>query len=215
MRLKITILILFITNLSHAQIGSGNSKFCIEIAPLSWLANLEGYSYQLGTEFRLDNHLSGYVSGEGYFRGGDGDRSNNVRGYNVRLELKYYFNRDAGGQYVSIEGMYKKQEFNWQDSIHTTPAYQTTFRVSKDVSCLTAKYGCQFLHKSRIVLDCFVGLGVRFKNVTTTLTQQQVNGLKYNDDSSYESDEIGYLVKPGMYVLPNLEAGFKIGYQIN
>ncbi len=220
---RLVILLLFFVKVLYAQQGSGDSKFCIEIPPLAYFDAGVGPSYPIGVEIKLYQNFSACFSGGGYFglNGHDwltneftGGRLTDVKGYDARLEIKYYLNREETGEYFSIEGRYKKQEFNWQDSIHLTPAYLTTFRDFKNIYCLTAKFGCQFLHKSRIVIDCYVGLGVRFKNVSTTLTSQQVDALKYSDDSNYDSDETGTTVIPGNYATINFEAGFKIGYQI-
>jgi len=214
MKIRILICGMLFSNLLYAQDGSGDSRFCVEIAPLSWLINLEGYSYQIGGEYKLSNNFSAYVAGAGYFPEGDGDRCTDLKGYNGRIEIKYYLNREVNGYYFSIEGMHKKEEFNWQDSIHFAIPYLTTYRVFKDVSCLTLKFGCQFLHKSRIVIDLYTGLGIRFKNIMTTLTSQQANALNSSDDNQYDSDEIPFFAWPGKSILPNIEAGFKIGYQI-
>ncbi len=199
-----------------------DNKLSIEIPPLALLDGISGPSYQIGSEVKLCHNLSIYFEGGEYINTNisyytDGGRETDLKGYLVKCELKYYLNHDeiTSGNYLSLEGFYKKQSFDWQDSIHLTPPYLTTFTEFKSVYCLNVKYGQLFVYKSRIIIDWYVGLGIRFGNFTSTLTPQQVSGLKYGDTSEYDGDQLGETVYPGgKKILPNVVLGFKIGYRI-
>ncbi len=198
-----------------------DNKLCVEISPLGFFDAPP--SYQLGSEIKLKNNLSLYVEGGGYFNVNevtlnDGGRLSDAKGYIIKCELKYYLNKThtSNGYYLSLEGFYKKQSFNWQDSIHLTPAYLTTFPDFVSVYCFNAKFGQLIVYKHRIIIDWYVGLGIRFKNITSTLTQQQMSGLKYNNnDNPYNTTEVYWSTYPGgKEIFPNLDLGFKIGYRI-
>ncbi len=190
-----------------------DNKFCIEIAPLALIDFIDVPSCEIGAEVKLINNVSAYFEGGGYYSAGG--RMSDVNGYIIKGELKFYGNKNhiSSGPYLSLEGFYKKQSFNWQDSIHLSPPSLTTFRDFKSVYCFNLKFGKLIVHKSKIILDWYVGLGVRYRNITSTLTPQQISGLKYDDDSPYDSDLTGTTVDPiGRTVGLNLELGFKIGY---
>ncbi|HSY77596.1 MAG TPA: hypothetical protein VK890_12100, partial [Bacteroidia bacterium] len=144
-------------------------------------------------------------------------RLTNVKGYVLKYEFKYYLNQEhiSNGYYVSIELFYKKESFNWQDTIHSPTPYLTTYRLFKDIYSPNLKYGRMIVFKSRIIFDWYIGVGVRFKNTTSTLTPPQVNDLKYGINTSYDPQDYDLTFYPGgKSIEPNFEAGFKVGYQL-
>jgi len=222
--IRLVIALICFVSVSYGQRDTLKSnKLSIEILPLSYLD--DSPSYQFAVEIKLWHNFSACLEGGGYFGLNKinwvikelwGSRQTDIKGYLVKPEIKYYWNKEniSTGFYVSIEGAYKKQSYNWQDSIHLTPAYLTTFKESKNVYWFDAKFGQSLIYKSGIIIDWYVGGGVRFKNITSTLTAQQAGALQYNDDSNYDSDGTGITVIPGKSIVPNLTAGFKIGYCI-
>jgi hypothetical protein len=230
MKTKLLILLLFIARIGWGQEPQDiDNKISIEIPPLATLNPIYNTpSYGLGVEAKIKENIAIYVEGNGYFpltsntflASGYNEqyRLSDVRGYCVRAEIKFYLNKQGftSGYYLSAEGFYKNQSFNWQDSIHLTPAYLTTFRDYKTVYCFNLKYGCVFAHKSGILVDFYVGLGVRIREVSSTLNPQEVAALKYSDDNQYNSGGIGDMTNPnGHTVLPNITAGFRIGYSFS
>lgn len=223
MKIKVTSILVLCACLAYGQRDSLRSnKFCIEIPPLSYIDVYSLPTYQVTAEMGLYRNFSLCIEGGGYFGiNGSGvfssaGRISDVKGYMAKAEIKIYTNAKhiSNGSYISLEGVYKKQSFNWQDSIHLTPPYLTTFRDYKNIYCLNIKIGRSEIDKSGIIFDEYFGLGVRFRNVNSTLTPQQVGALKYDDDSNYDSGLTGQEVIPGKNVYPNIVLGFKIGYCI-
>jgi len=225
-KVKLTILLVFALSISYGQPDSlkGN-KFCIEIPPLSYLDGLNCPSYQFASEIKVYQNIAFCIQGGGYFglNGHDwltnqfsGNRETEVKGYLVKSEIKIYTNLNhiAAGTYFSLEAVCKNQSFNWQDSIHLAPAYITTFREFKNIYCFNLKVGQLLIYKSGFIIDWYCGLGVRLKNVTSTLTPQEVGALRYSDDSSYDSDETGQTILPAKDAYFNITAGVKIGYRL-
>jgi hypothetical protein len=198
-----------------------NHRLSIEISPLSLLNGYE-QSYRIGLEVNLYKNLSVYIEGSGYFLINNNffdldGRLSNVKGDIIKCELKYYLNQysEFKRNYLSVQGFYKKQSFDWQDSIHLTPAYLTTFRDFKNVYAFDIKYGQVITYKKRFIVDWYIGIGVRFKNVTSTLTSTQQAALEYDDDNEYDSDLLGDIVNPtGKSIVPDIDLGIRIGYLI-
>jgi hypothetical protein len=210
-------LIIFLFFLSNFSFGQDyiDPKLCIESNLLPLLGIDDCSSYRVGAELKIHNNISAYVEGGGYFSGVSGLQIPfNAKGYIAKAEIKLYLNRDkvCYGNYLSIEGVYKKQSYDWTDTIKLVPQYIKTFRMSKNVECLDVKYGYLASFKSGIIIDVYTGIGIRFKDVSSTLSPQEYNSVtfgKYEDygDTFYEN-VIGKLS------CFNITMGIKIGYRI-
>lgn len=197
------------------------NKLSIELSPLSLLDVYDASSLRIGVEANLYKNLSVYIEGSQYFLINNNffnleGRMSNVKGNIIKGEIKYYLNQYSEWHgYLSIQGFYKKQSFDWQDSIHLTPAYLTTFREFKSVYAFDVKYGQQRIYKKRFIFEWYIGIGVRFKDVTSTLTPAQQGSLQYSDDNQWDSDLLGDIANPiGKSIVPDLDLGIRIGYLI-
>ncbi len=185
------------------------SRFSIKIAPLPLIDLYSGSSYRIGTEFKVYKNAALYLEGGSYFPRFNG--LTNVHGYTAKAEAKVYLNRQqkTGGTYVSLEYFYKQQSYDWGDSIKLTPAYYKKYNLNKHINCVTAKFGVQYVYFNRIIVDVFAGIGVRYKNVKSTLNQNEVGHLNTGDSMSEPfMDETGKLWRP------NFDVGVKVGLLI-
>jgi len=201
---------------SYGQDTLTPCKFSIDVAPLNFIDLYTCPAYQVGIECKIFKAFSIHLQGGQYFRIQHqwGSRLNNLSGYLIKCELKYYLNRPqlSRGSYIALEAIYKTQNYDWQDSIHLTPAYLTTYQVTKYISAFNLKIGDLIAFKSGIILDFYAGLGLRYRKLNTSLTTQEVNALKYSDDSNYDGNEAGGMGAPANYWNPNIVLGFRIGY---
>ena len=185
-----------------------DSKICLKFSPLSFIDIYNGSTARIGVEYKLRNNYSLYNEIGTFIPTG-----NKNSGILTRCEFKWYFNSNdkINGQYVSLELFYKNQSYNTTDSIRSAINYSQNYSVSKDVGCLTIKYGFMQVCKFRFVIDGYIGLGVRGKIVSSSLTNDQNNNLMSSDDSY----NINLLInKAGTFIRPNVDIGFKIGYRI-
>ncbi len=188
-----------------------NSRFCIKVAPLSMLNGYSGQSIRAGIEYKLKDNWSLYNE-VGYF-------VLTTQGALMKVELKHYLtstNRNIGN-YVSCELYYKYQQYQTTDSIGKIDLstsqytkYEKNYSVNKHVECFTIKYGNMSVYKFGIVIDAFVGLGIRIKQGVNTLTKDENDHIMHSTD--YGPNVITN--RAGFKVFPNFDAGVKIGYRI-
>lgn len=187
-----------------------SNKVCIKIAPLALIDIYSGSSYRIGTEFKLYKNFSLALEGGGYLKNYNGMKD--IKGYTFKTELKKYLKSkyENVGNYISLEYFYKRQSYNFSDSILIAPYYYKAYNVNKYITCLTIKYGVMAVSKSNFILDVFVGVGIRFKNVGCTLTEEEMKHRKdYNDSQSQP-----FMNGCDKVIYPNFDAGVKVGYRI-
>ncbi len=162
-----------------------------------------GVEYKLRYNYSIYNEIGTFIPAQ----------NNKNSGILARCEFKSYLNDDdiINGQYVSVELFYKNQSYNTTDSIRSVINYSKGYTVSKNVGCITIKYGFMQVCKYRLIIDGYVGLGIKGKIVRSSLTEKENNNLKSSDDSY----NINLLVnQAGTFIRPNFDIGFKIGYRI-
>ena len=187
-----------------------DSKLCLKFAPLSILGIYTGPSIRLGAEYKLKDTWSLYNE-LGYFIGN--------RGGIAKFELKHYLDDwDKNvGTYVSAELTYKYQHYQTSDTIAKINQanlqiirYEKNYSVTKHVECLTIKYGVMKVYKYGILFDAFVGLGIRLKQATSSLSYDENQNIKHSSD--YGPNVLTN--KAGNSIYPNIDLGVKIGYRI-
>jgi hypothetical protein len=188
-----------------------DSRICVKIAPLSLLGIYVGPSIRAGVEYRVKENWSIYNELGCFFK--------YTQGALAKIEIKHYltFSNRNVGNYVSAELYYKYQQYQATDTIAKInqanlqiTRYEKNYSVTKHVECLTIKYGVMNVCKFGIVIDAFVGLGVRLKQGSNTLTDDENQNIKHSSD--YGPNVITN--QAGFKVYPNFDAGVKIGYRI-
>jgi hypothetical protein len=204
----IIILLLFLRRM-HGQDDVTDNKFCLKIAPLSLLDIYGGTSARIGIEYKLKRNFALYNEIGTYFPNANG-MHNNYGGL-VKIEFKIYLNKSelTVGPYLSAELFYKHQSYYTYDSIYSAAKYNRDYYVSKDVACFTIKYGFFQVLKYNFVIDGFVGLGVRQKFITNTLTYDENNHMKSEGDYGTNIAKS----KAGIFTYLNFDTGVKIGYR--
>ena len=192
---------------AFCQLDQADNKLCLKIAPLAYLDIYGGMSPRLGVEYKLKNTLSLYHEIGTYFPNPNGMHQN--KGFLIKNELKKYLNKNnlSTGDYLSAELFYKHQNYFTNDTI--SGAYKN-YHVSKDAACLTIKYGMLSVIKYNLVFDVFAGVGLRYKITTSSLTEEENRSIVPNGD--YHINVL--LNKAGTFIIPNFDAGIKIGYRL-
>lgn len=190
--------------------SSVNNRFSIKIAPLSLVDFYNGSSYKIGFEVQPISRFSVTADFGGYFRNFNAWK--NYSGYNIDVGLRYYLNSHSVNQryYLGLNYFYKNQGFDYHDSIQASPSYYTDYRTQKYVTCININFGWLKIYKTRFILDLFAGIGIRYKNVNSTLTLQELEkGKEYSNSQS-----LYFLVTPGKFIYPNVNLGMRIGLRI-
>jgi hypothetical protein len=111
--------------------------------------------------------------------------------------------------YISIELFYKHQSYGILDSIKGTPKnYLKQFWVTKDVGCFTLKYGSLKCYKHHFIVDKFIGIGLRQKNASSSLSNIENDNIKPSGDYSLNI----FANRAGVLTFINIDIGIKIGY---
>ena len=209
------LLLLFVGLHTTAQSINGiDNTFSIKLNPLALIDVYGSYSYRIGTEFKIHKNYAASIEVGNYFNYGkkDGIRDNS-KGYIVKPEIKMYLNKEglSSGVFVSIEYEYKKIAFNYGDSISLppTPTYYKEYRIYKDISCITLKYGQLKVYRKRFLLEWFLGAGIRICKGSNTLPAVEDNAILTGEN---HGSEIGWGQRNVNYVLPNFSIGLKLGY---
>lgn len=213
---KILLPILLLTSsLFYSQvINNIDNKFSIKLNPLALIDPYGSYSYRIGSEFKIYRNFAFSIEVGKYFNyaKNDGIRDN-VKGYIIKPEIKYYINdyNLTSGQYFSIEYQYKETSFNYTDSIKIAPqpTYSRDYKINKTLSVINLKFGQLKVYKNRFMYEWFLGAGVRFCKGYNSLSEIENKGILTGEG---HGSDISWGQRNINYVLPNLTIGFKIGY---
>ncbi|MCH2229236.1 MAG: DUF3575 domain-containing protein [Crocinitomicaceae bacterium] len=204
------ILILFSFNAKSQSDLIFSNKLSVRLAPLSLIDFYNGSCYKIGLEVSLFKSTSITADYGGYFK--NFNVWKNYTGYNIDVGLKYYLKHQLHqGFYISLNYFYKNQGFDYKDSIkEASSAYYTEYRTQKYVTCVNINIGMLNLYNKRFILDFFGGIGIRYKNVSSSISIDDLkNGIEYNDSQS-----LYFIVTPGEFIYPNINLGLRIGVKI-
>jgi hypothetical protein len=211
-----TLLLITACHCLSQKTGPDDPKLSIKTSPLALIDIYGGYSWRIGTEFKAQQNKAVSLEYGRYFTYGDNPNVNqklDTKGYIIRAELKKYLNKEklCSGRFISLEYLYKNITFNYLDSIKegSNPTFQKEYTIFKNISAFTVKYGSLTIPVNRFVWEWYVGAGVRICTGHNTLTPGEEKGLLTGEGH-------GDLISAGQreinYVLPNISAGFKLGY---
>ncbi len=203
----ISIFLLTICNAYGQSESDQKSKLSLKFAPLSLIDFYSGSSYRGGVEIDLTKHFSIYQECGGYFKKFNGQT--NTKGYVLKSELRYYLS-STDPLYLSIEYFYKRQNYNYGDSIYFPTQYNVAYNVDKYVTAFTLKSGSLILLNKYFYIDIFGGLGIRYKNIRTNLSESEKEHRWYYNDSMSQTfmngDRKGFVL--------NIDVGVKIGFNL-
>lgn len=195
------ILSLLSSLLSYAQ--EEKPKLCVRLTPLSLIDLYSGSSYRGGLEFSLGKHTSLYQEAGGYFKNFNG--LSNIQGYVLKSQFRFYPDPKES-VYIALEYFYKRQSYTFGDSLTSPFSRYTDFSVDKYITAITIQSGTAFPLNDRIRLEVFGGIGVRFKNVHNTLTDEEESKCFYMNDSM----SLPLMNKEKKGIVPNLDFGVKV-----
>nr|WP_293842424.1 hypothetical protein [uncultured Arsenicibacter sp.] len=213
---------------THAQridsTASGEYRWVIKLAPLAIID--PDNTVQLAAEYLFGQRSS--VQAEFGYGWNNFSLYNNQRDYRFRevwrsrAELRTYWKRRGQyrtpvGAYWAVEAFYKqvnnREKYTIGRECQSGPcAYyqQIDTPITKYISGGNLKLGFQGKFSSNpddhIIFDVYMGFGLRFRNV------QKPDVPTDSDRWFYESRDLFGTYERGKVTLPNMTAGFKIGY---
>ena len=216
MKIPLSIVCLLGVQLGFGQIATTRSLGTfLKFETTSLLPIYTGTSFRFGVEIKGDKKFGNYFE-LGYYPNFYG--AYHVRGGIARWEVKRY---DRRGQYqeskhhwnltyTSLEVFVKSESYNTYDSIRPYPMIEKFYSVSTNLACLNLQFGTVDVYTSGIILDTHVGIGLRVKHTTNSLSREE----NENIESSSDYGPNVFTHTAGNFIYPNLNFGIKIGYWI-
>jgi hypothetical protein len=207
-----------ITEIRIRNFSDQDSKIFFKLSLLPLVNPYDGYSVRAGGEFKLTGNTSLALEGGGYFSYTNSGLGSGTSGVIINPEFRYYLNRnkETVGRYIALGYAYKDQTYNWADTIalvqgSSVNKYFRDYEVHKISNTADLKYGGLRVFDTHWVVDWFFGLGIVFKNTSSSLSDaEQKSIVSYGDFGGYES----YKNEVGKIIAPAFTAGIKIGWRI-
>jgi hypothetical protein len=209
------ILILLIAIGSYAQ----QNKIAITFCPLAALDENSFPTIQAGVEYKPGSHFSFYNEfGVEYMPGGV-DRADSVilraHGIKAKTELRYYFRPE---NYFAFNAFITSDAHNtglsYFDLLTPASVRTTSFGVHKNVLGWNLLYGWKERLGGRFWVDCYFGLGMRFRYIRTVDDQlnshdQIIRSIDVNIASMKAITDS----QNGWSTAPNLTVGVRLVYR--
>src|ERR1051326_488797 len=199
-------------SVTHAQqdsVADNQSKFSLSIMPLSFLEASSGRCARVGIEYKLLKRFSHYLDYSYYLP--QGWEYSNMQGYRVRTDIRYYFKGDSSFfSFVGLSLMYKEQRMTFNGSIADLPnngSREISFGLTKKVYASDVVFGNTRKLYKHFLLEYEAGLGMRYRDIRSDLSQTQLGQLVYPDGLHMNSF-------PDVDITIDLVASLKLVYRI-
>ncbi|MFT3705050.1 MAG: DUF3575 domain-containing protein [Agriterribacter sp.] len=221
-----------IISLLCLKIEAQQKKAILKFSPLHLADDFNFPTIQAGIEWNLSSRMSWYNEfgikyRKSYMDGADTSFYKS-RGFKIKSEVRYYFQKKRRRKPKGVmEGLYFGANIFGAQDFHNTaisyfkPGNDTTsfidnFGVKKNIYALHLVFGIQQKIGRRFYMDCFGGLGMRYRNISTINkefdydTDQRINSIDLNiPDIRYGADS-----KAGNTLLPAISLGFRLCYRL-
>jgi hypothetical protein len=230
MNRKITLIIVFLLSFqfifaqskldSLSEFASRQPRLIVKWAPLSIIDPHS--TVQLGLEYLFAGPWS-FQQEIGYGNNFEVISENDYLDREIwrfRSEIRKYmddFKPKGRGAYIGFEVLYKRVNYTKEGRIGRDcedgdcEFFEIMeYKILKDVIGVHGKFGGQFVIDNRLVVDIYMGGGLR--NITVKSPGYPTNPAMFRDE------EIGFIktnpTMPGNHTLISMSGGFKLGYMI-
>lgn len=228
---RLTLHILVLINLmlwggiSYAQKAQGPVEVLIYTSPLRSVPYINSGFATLGIETIIKEKVGISIEAGVKYADATGRRSDTSfvasEGFSARAELKLYenglFDSRFKNDYLSIEYRYVSDNYNERycfyrlDDFPEGGSFEDGFGVSKQVHMLTAKYGMLITWGKRFYFDPYIGLGLRYRQMTNTdRLELDESCVLCGDQRSWR--RVHWEEYSGFS--PNFSLGFKVGLRL-
>jgi hypothetical protein len=210
------VLLLLIAFGTYAQ----QSKVSVTFCPLAAADVISFPTIQAGLEYKPAGHFSLYNEfGVEYLPSGV-DRADTVilrpHGIKAKTELRYYFGPES---YFAVNAFLTSDAHNtgtaYFDALNPLTLQTTSFGVHKNVLGWNVLYGWKESLGGRFWIDCYAGVGMRFRYIRTV--DDQLNGYDRVplsiDEPNLPSMQIKTDMTGGWSTAPNFTLGVRLVYR--
>jgi len=158
-------------------------KLLLTVSPAHLIEFYHGTSANIGAEVALNNSFSFYGEVGKYLPNSILANNYYQKGTTLLGELKYYFwtSKSDSKHYVSLQYMHGSQSYTRADPIG--PVNEETsfsvYDVDKEFQDLSVRYGILFVNSKRLVLNPYIGIGLRYQQVSTSITNEEMANLNF------------------------------------
>ncbi|AEV97229.1 hypothetical protein A4D02_17310 [Niastella koreensis] len=214
-----TILLIVANKNSFGQYGYENvdNKFYVSLSPFALIDALDYPSLRISTDVKVYKHFSISVEGALYSLLRTAFYKENVTGFAIKPCIKYYFNRQKimNGLFIALEYQYKQEHYHLSDTIVSAGnGYYKTYGMTRYINCVNIKMGEVENFRKRWILEWFAGIGIRYFNSFTDLSDQEYDGIIYNEKYANTSMTGIQVREVGHHTYPNITLGLKLGYRL-
>lgn len=189
--------------------------YILTVAPLSLIDLYDGASLRPGIEILLRGQFAiGFESGVylPYLN------ATKIRphGFIMRFSLKHYFTKNdlLTGRYVEGEYFFKDQDYIFKDIFEVeNQRYEKHYAMKRKINGVSLRYGKVLLLGKGFRLDYYVGIGIRYLNSKSDLTEVESDAILTGTDGDCTLQE-DIIRKTGHFWHPNFLLGIKIGFEL-
>lgn len=172
----------------------------LKVSALSFRVPYVGSSARLSFEYGIsDKFTLEHEAGFNFY---------DSKGFMLRTDVKKYISSGSTSNYWGIDLFYKNQNFTTSDSILNNYSF---YEVFKNALALSIKHGEIKTFRCGLVLDFYLGLGIRLIQNRNTLSP--IENMNMQATSDYGPNLI--MNKAGIRLYPNILFGLKVGYKMN
>jgi len=162
------------------------------------------FQYKVGRSFYIQHEI-GYIT---HYLSPFWDNSSNLNGYRLKSQAKLKINNFKNGSflYTGLDLMYKSITYRQEDEFtFFENAYfqKINYGRKKNASTATFLFGYEPNIGNKLVLDVFIGLGIRYVDIK-------------EKDIPFNAVRLGRGIfgnkTEGTYFLPNVSLGLRMGY---
>lgn len=215
--MKLYRLILIFYAYSMHCIGQSNNephKLLLTISPGHLVEFYHGTSVNVGGEFSLNEHFGFYGEVGKYLPNSLIANNYYQKGSTLLGELKYYFNPEkiTSKHYLSLQYMRGNQSYTRADPIGPVNDLTTfsVYDVDKEFHDFSMRYGILFVNSKRLVLNPYIGIGLRYQQVETDITNEQMAILNFYSGRSPHQ----WIHRNGTSFYAKAHLGIRIGIKL-
>lgn len=200
---------------SSSQEPTLKTRLVFAVSPGPLLELYHGNSINFGTEFQMNEQYSFYGEYAHYLPIAYVSNNYYQKGRAWSGEVKRYFKPEKSTRkyYISLQYLYGNLTYTRSDPTgydYYDAANYILYDVEKDFHDISVRYGVLYVHKKRLIINPYAGLGLRMHQVE--------NGLDYNSQELLKNGDLftphNWIHDQGRKIYPKIHLGIRIGIRI-
>lgn len=211
---RLILLIFFNALIGNAQDSLSPHKFLLSCSPGHLMEFFHGTSANFGAEFSLNEHYSFYGEVGKYLPNSLVANNYYQSGTTFAGELKYYFNpaKYTAKFYASVQYLQGRQKYTRADptdDVDDGTSY-AVYKVDKAFYDFSTRFGVLFVNQKRLVLNPYIGVGIRSQTIKGGLTNDQKGIVNLGSQWSPHK----WIHDSGRSTYAKVQLGIRIGIKI-